>query len=149
MRFEIEVREAQPGRNVLEGYLLQEGRAAAGGRAEVFAPGSIETPAEGVGIATEHLGPVEVRGHVVRNRDGRLRITAAANDAVRRAYADGKRYLSVEFTALRDRVTKGGVREIERAIVATAAMVREPEYAQATVEVREADDLERKARIWL
>lgn len=150
MNCEIEIREQAGREPTLYGVILQEGRAATGGRRELFAPGAIEWPSEGVGVATEHLGPVETRGHVVRDRKGRLRLTARATEAIRQAFEDGKRFLSVEFRAIDERVTAGGVREIQRAFVGTAAMVRKPEYDTAVAEVRSAAaDIERRARAWL
>ena len=50
----------------LRGVMLQEGRAASGGRKELFAPGSVSWPHDGVAILTEHHGKAETRGTVVR-----------------------------------------------------------------------------------
>ena len=50
----------------------------------------------------------------------------------------------MEFHAIREVRTAGGVREIQRALVDAAAMVASPEYAQATSEVRST-----RRRIWL
>ena len=60
--FEVEVRESdKPGYEpTLRGVMLQEGRAASGGRAEVFTPGSVEWPSEGVVV--RHRAPGQVRG---------------------------------------------------------------------------------------
>ena len=51
--FEIEIRESDNNYEpMLYGTILQEGRAASGGRREVFCtPGSVEWPSEGVAIA--------------------------------------------------------------------------------------------------
>ena len=136
MDFEVEIRE-QAGREAqLYGIMLQEGRAASGGRREVFAPGALEWPSEGVGVLTEHRGRIETRGHVVRQRDGRLALTARATEGIKRAVDAGKRFMSVEFTALEERTTRGGVREILRAFAPTAALVRSPEYDTTAAEVR-------------
>ena len=135
MKFEIEIRE-EPGREpTLYGVMLQEGRAASGGRRELFAPLSIEFPSEGVGILTEHLGTIQTRGQVIRQRDGRLTLTARATEAIREAVAKGKKFMSIEFISLKERTTKGGVREILRAFVDKAALVARPEYDSAA-EVR-------------
>ena len=64
--------------------MLQEGRAASGGRREVFTPGSVEWPAAGVVVRTEHRGKAETRGLVVRQSDGRLTITARATRPILR-----------------------------------------------------------------
>ena len=145
---EVEIREAQPGREPsLTGVLLQEG-APAEYRKEVFLPGAIEWPSSGIGISTVHLGPVETRAHVSRAKDGRLNIRARANQAIQDAYESGRRFLSVEFTALQDGRTAGGIRQIARAFVAQAALVETPEYSQAVAEVRSAEDL-REFCLWL
>ena len=150
MNCEVEIREEQAGREpTLRGVIIQEGRAASGGRAELFTPGAIEWPSEGVGVKTVHRGDIEVRGQVVRQRDGRLELTARATDAIRDAVAAGKRFLSVEFTSLQERVTKAGIREVQRAFVDSAALVEKPEYDMTTAEVRTAEfDVERAYR-WL
>lgn len=134
--FEVEIREEVGREPTLYGVMLQEGRAATGGRAELFAPGAVEWPSEGVGVKTVHLGDIEVRGQVVRHRDGRLALTARATDAIRQAWAEGRRFLSVEFTSLQERVTRAGVREIQRAFVDSAALVVRPEYDMTAAEVR-------------
>ena len=147
LAFEVEVREAsRPGYEpTLHGTMIQEGRAASGGRRELFAPGSIEWPSEGVAVLAEHRGRMETRGQVIRRRDGRLTLTARATDAIRRAVEAGKRFMSVEFRALEERTTKGGVREVLRAFVDAAALVAAPEYDTTAAEVRS----KRRRRVWL
>ena len=143
--FEVEIREGRPGYEPsLRGTMLTEGRAASGGRAEVFVPGSVEWPSEGVAILTEHRGTVEVRGQVVRQRDGKLTLTARATDAIKQAVAAGRKWMSVEFRALEERTTKGGVREVLRAFVPAAALVSSPEYDSTSAEVRS-----KRRRVWL
>ena len=71
--FSVEVREAAPGRRRLYGVMVTEGRAASGGRRELFAPNSVSWPSEGVGISIGHHNPVEVRAHATRDRAGRSR----------------------------------------------------------------------------
>ena len=44
--------------------------------------------------------------------------------------------MSVEFHALRERRTEGGIREVLRAMVPDVALVPSPEYAQTGVELR-------------
>ena len=145
--FEVEVREADtPGYEpTLRGVMLQEGRAASGGRREVFTPGSVSWPHDGVEVLTEHRGQSEVRGQVVRERDGRLRITARATEGIREAVKAGKRFMSVEFQAVEERTTQGGVREILKALVSAAALVVSPEYDVTTAEVRKREP----RRLWL
>ena len=134
--FEVEIRQAEGRVPELFGVMLTEGRAASGGRAEVFAPGSVQWPVEGVGVAAGHDGETEVRAHPVRERDGRLTIRARATDALRKAVEAGSRYMSVEFHALEERRTQGGVREILGAMVERAALVPNPEYDTTAAELR-------------
>ena len=146
--FEVEIREAsrvgyEPS---LRGVMLTEGRAASGGRAEVFAPGSVSWPSEGVGILTKHRGTVETRGQVVRQRDGKLTLTARATDAIKQAVASGRRWMSVEFVSVEERTTEGGVREILRALVPAAALVASPEYDTTAAAIRSR---KRRLRVWL
>ena len=129
----VELRNA--GRTLF-GTLVQEGRAASGGRAELFAPGSVEWPSTGVGILLDHRQAPEVRAVPERQRDGRITVEARATDKIRAAVESGKRFMSVEFNSLRERTTEGGVREIRRALVSDAALVRSPEYDVSRAEVR-------------
>ena len=129
----VELRNA--GRTLF-GTLVQEGRAASGGRAEVFTPGSVEWPSTGVGILLAHRQAPEVRAVPERQRDGRITVEARATDKIRRAVEGGRKYMSVEFHALRERTTEGGVREIQRALVDAGALVQSPEYDVSRAEVR-------------
>ena len=134
--FEIELRQAERREPELIGTILTEGRAASGGRAEVFAPGSVSWPSEGVGISAGHGGATEARAHPVRQRNGELTIRARATEALRQAVEAGSRYMSVEFHALQERRTQGGVREILGALVQRAALVPNPEYDTTAAELR-------------
>lgn len=135
---------ASAGGPVLHGVILTEGRAARGGRAELFAPGACVWPSDGVAIRAEHLGHVEARA--VPTREGNeVHVEVRATDAIRRAVdVDGKRYMSVEFTAEAEVRTAAGVREIERAFLTAAALTDRPEYVQTSAEVRD-----RRRRVWL
>lgn len=133
---QLELRSEAERDPMLRGVLIQEGRASTGGRRELFAPGAIEWPAAGIAVRTKHLGKMEARGQLARGRDGVLNLTAPATPAIVQAYEQGKRFLSVEFVALEDEITAGGVREIRRAFVDGGAMVLKPEYEIAQVEVR-------------
>ena len=145
--FEVEVRAARAGREpTLYGVMLQEGRAASGGRAEVFAPGSVSWPHSGVEVTVGHrAAEVEARAHPVRRRDGRLTLAARATARVREAVEAGARFMSVEFVSLRERRTAGGVREILAALVTRAALVSSPEYDTTAAEVRSRS----RRRVWL
>lgn len=133
VRLNFEIREDG---GDLHGTIVQEGRAASGGRAEIFAPGSVQWPADGVAILTEHLGSAETRAYPHRDAMGRIKVRAKATDAIKRAIAAGKRFMSVEFRALEERQTPGGVREILRAFVSAAALVSSPEYDSTAAELR-------------
>ena len=138
----VELREASEG-PTLSGVVLQEGRAAQGGRAEVFAPLACCWPSNGIALLAEHRGSELARAVPTRDADGSLRIETPATPEILAAY-ETRRYFSVEFYALQEVRTAGGVREIQRALVDAAAMVSSPEYAQATAEVRA-----RQRRVWL
>ena len=130
-----EVRAAQNGQH-LYGTLVTEGRAASGGLREVFTPGSVEWPAEGIGILTEHRAAPEMRVMPVREPDGRITVNSLATPAIRVAVRGGKKFMSVEFHSLQERTTKGGVREILRAFVPDVALVSDPEYDTTAAELR-------------
>ena len=142
MNVNIEIREEG---GELHGTILQEGRAASGGRAEVFAPGSVSWPADGVAILTEHLGASETRAFPHRDSLGRIKIRARATDAIKSAIETGKRFMSIEFRSLEERKTASGVREILRAFVESAALVRSPEFDSTSAELRG----KRRRRVWL
>ena len=138
----VELREATDG-PMLRGIMLPEGRAAQGGRAEVFAPQSVVWPSEGVKILAEHRGSELARTIPARGEDGSLRIETPATPEIREAYKTRK-YFSVEFHSLREIKTAGGVREIQLAFVEAAALVTAPEYQQSVAEIRS-----KRRRIWL
>lgn len=132
----VEVRSAADG-PTLYGTIIQEGRAASAGRAELFAPGALVWPSDGIAIRTEHHGPAAARAVPTRQPNGEIRISARATDAIRRAVdVEGRRFMSVEFRCESDRRTPAGVREILRALVTAAALTARPEYTQTAAEVR-------------
>lgn len=143
--FEVELREADSARPRLFGTMITEGRASSGSRAELFAPGSVQWPTEGVGIQTRHHGNVEVRAQPVRHQDGRIEVRAAATAGIRAAIAAGAKFMSVEFVSLRERVTKAGVREILEAFVPRATLTDSPEYDSTAAELRSR----KRRRVWL
>ena len=130
---------------MLRAVILSEGRAAIGGRAELFTPGAIVWPAEGIAIRIEHRG-AEV-GRAVPERVGtEIRITAKATPAIFAAVEQRRqRYASVEFHALAETRTAGGVREIQRALVDGFSLTDDPEY-ETRAEIRKAW---RRSRVWL
>lgn len=131
----VELRESDAGPQ-LHGILLTEGRAAAGPRLELFAPGAVVWPAEGVEIRTRHLGPTEAVGVPVR-QGAQIHVSVKATPALAAAVRSGKDSMSVEFHALQENRTASGVREIERAFVTGATVTDVPEYEQTAAEVRE------------
>ena len=74
----------------------------------------------------------------VRESDGRISVRARATDAIREAVEAGRKWMSVEFHAIQERTTAGGVREVLQAFVPAAALVADPEYDVTAAEVREA-----------
>lgn len=142
LRCKVEVRESEDGPK-LHGTILTEGRAARGGRAELFAPGAVSWPAEGIAIRTEHRGAIQATA-VPERVGSEIRIVAPANDAIKAALAAGRDSMSVEFYPVREVRTAGGVREIERALVDAASLTDDPEYEQTRAEVRS-----RRVQVWL
>ena len=138
----VEIREAKDG-PMLHGTILQEGRAAQGGRAESFSPLSVVWPSSGIALLGEHRGAALAHAVPTREANGEIRIETPATPEILEAYATRK-FFSVEFHAISEVRTKAGVREITRALVEAAAMVASPEYAQATSEVRAT-----RRRVWL
>ena len=138
----VELREAEDG-PVLHGVVLQEGRAAQGGLAEVFSPLSVIWPSTGIGLLGAHHGPELARAIPTRAANGEIRIAAHASAEILAAY-ETRKFFSVEFFSLREIRTAAGVREILRALLDAAALVASPEYPQAVAEVRA-----RRQRLWL
>ena len=139
----------------LEGVIVQEGRASAQnipetGGPEVFVPGSVSWPAEGVGIKIGHDGGIEARAFPHRDAMGRIKIRARATQAIRDAIAKGMSYMSVEYRSLEERMTPSGVLEIIRAMVDGAALTAEPIHDTTSARLRDkAAGRRRRARAWL
>ena len=142
---DVEVRAGESG-PYLHGVILAEGRAATGGRAELFAPGSVMWPSEGIAIRAQHRGAELMRAMPSRV-DNEIRIEAPATDAVAAEIRGGKKHMSVEFLAMEEQRTRGGVREIRKALVDGAALVSNPEYSHTRAEVRSAEALHRVALV--
>ena len=130
----VELRDAEEG-PMLRGTVLQEGRAAQGGRAELFSPLSVVWPSTGIRVLSEHRGDQLALAVPTRDIDGSLQISTPATPAILEAFATRK-FFSVEFHAIQEVRTKGGVREITRALVEAAALCADPEYVQSVAEVR-------------
>ena len=128
---------------MLHGVLIQEGRAASA-RAEVFAPLSLVWASDGIAIRAKHLGAEDSRVIPTRETNGEIRIAAPASASIVAAFNEGRKFLSIEFHALQETRSAAGVREIQQAFLPGAALVSDPEYKQATAEVRA-----RQRRVWL
>ena len=131
----------------LEGVIIQEGRAARGGRAEVFAPGACMWRPSGVELRNVHSSRSGSRVLALvkpeRGDDGNIRFTEPLTPAIRRA-AERSDGLSLEFVPLSEHRTAAGVREIEQALVLAVAFTHAPEYSQARAEMR----AKRRERRW-
>ena len=138
----VEVRESASG-PMLHGVLIQEGRAASV-RAEVFAPRSLVWASEGVAIRAEHRGVEVTRAIPTREANGEISIATPAPPALVAAFNEGRKFLSIEFHAVQETRSAAGVREIQQAFLPGVALVADPEYTQATAEVRS-----RPRRVWL
>ena len=138
----VEIRAATTG-PMLHGVLIQEGRAASA-RAEIFAPLSLVWASDGIAIRSEHLGVEDSRAIPTREANGEIRIAAPASSAIVAAFNEGRKFLSIEFHALKETRSAAGVREIQQAFLPGAALVADPEYVQARAEVRS-----KRRRVWL
>ena len=141
IRCAVELREAadgSPGR--LFGTLLTYGERAVD-RAEMFAPGSLIWPANGIVLRRQHVREAPIARVIPELRGAALVIdaplpdTAAGRDAAAEIRAGLFRGLSVEFNAQRER-RAGGVRRIEAGLLVGAGLVDTPSYAGSRVEVR-------------
>ena len=99
----------------------------------------------GISIRAAHRGAEEVRAVPVREPNGEIRISAVATPTIVEAVRTGRDRMSVEFYALQEHRTAGGVREVLRALVEAAALTDDPEYQQTAAEVRNR----RGRRVWL
>ena len=138
----VEIRETNGG-PTLHGVLIQEGRAASA-RAEVFAPLSLVWASEGIALRAEHLGAEASRAIPTREANGEIRIAAPASAAIVGAFNEGRRFLSIEFHSLAETRNTSGIREMQSAFLSGGALVADPEYKQATAEIRT-----RQVRVWL
>ena len=112
----LELRETDSG-PTLHGVILTEGRAARGDRrAELFAPGAVIWPPDGIELRTVHLGRTEATAVPVR-QGSEIHVSTPATPALAAAVRAGKDQMSCEFHALAETRTASGVREIERAVI--------------------------------
>lgn len=132
---EVECRGSAQG-PMLRATIVTEGRAASGGLSELFAPGSLLWPPEGISIRAVHLGPELAKAVPMRETSGEIRIETRATPDIYAALNAGKKFASVEFRSIDERTTAGGVRELLQAVVIGAALVDSPEYDTTRAEIR-------------
>ena len=142
-RLPVEIRESEtsssPGR--ITGTLIEQGRVA-GDRPEVFAPDSIEWPANGIRLQAKHYGDTVMRftPKVEGQRliiDESLPDTELGRHVASEIRSRRRPELSIHFHAGEEQMVSG-IREIRHALVTAVATVPEGVYgAQAKVEVRE------------
>ena len=151
-RCSVEFREDEtrqsPGR--LVGTLMTY-NASARNRREVFEPGALTWPAEGIILRRQHVraAPImravpEVRGLDVVI-DAPLPDTQAGRDAAQEIRDGLFTGLSVEFEAIQQ-TYRGGVRHIRQAKLSGAGLVDEAEYVGSGVEVRARGE---RRHLWL
>ena len=95
-------------------------------------------------IRATHLGAEDSRAIPTRSPNGEIRIAAPASPALVAAFNEGRKFLSIEFHALKETRSKSGVREIQSAFLPGAALTERPEYKQAGAEIRST-----RRRVWL
>ena len=137
---------SSPGRVV--GVLLPIGRVASD-RREVFTPGAVSWPHNGVRLLLEHRGrqvmrfaPLEADGEI--RIDAELPDTDLGREAAELVRSGQRSAMSVEFVSVNEGTVQG-VREVRAAIVDAAALVPSGAYDQARAELRQR----REVRVWL
>ena len=146
----IELREdttrQSPGR--LIGTILTYGERASD-RAEMFEPGALTWPAEGIVLNRQHTraAPImrvvpEVRGSAVVV-DVALPDTTVGRDTAAEVRSGLFRGLSVEFRTIKQSY-QNGVRRIAEAVLGGVGLVDSASYSGSTVEVRG-----KRFRVWL
>lgn len=110
-------------------------------RPEVFAPGSLSWPTDGVVLRRQHQRGQPITRVVPETRGDQVVVdmplpdTQAGRDAAREIRGGLFRGLSVEFNrAVSD--YPNGIRRIKRAVLTGAGLVDSPSYQGAAVEVR-------------
>ena len=144
---ELELREDERLGKMLHAVILAEGRAAAGGRSELFTPGSVTWPEEGIEIKIGHSGAVEALGPILSGpRKGeRSGSRFERPKGLLRLSEKGSGGCLSNFFALAENRVPAGIREITSALIQGAALVASPEYSQGRAEVRS----QQRRRLWL
>ena len=152
IRCAVELRsdETRSGPGRLVGRILRYGERAKD-RPELFEPGSLTWPADGVVLNRQHERGAPIMRVIPVERDGELVIdqalidTQSARDAAVEIRSGLMRGLSLSFQAKRQTFA-GGVRRIQAAAMTAIGLVDSPSY-DAPVEVRARRDGRR--RVWL
>lgn len=149
VEFGIRERRGEP---ELHATILAEGRVSTGvakdfedAHSEVFAPGAARWPADGIGIAVEHTPETETRAHPIRKRNGEITVVARATERIRAAFAAGKRFMSIEYWPVSERVTAAGVREVTEGLLQRAVLTDHPVFDTTSARLRSGD----RRRWWL
>lgn len=142
VRCSIELRadstRSGPGR--LTGTLITEGEQASD-RRELFMPGALTWPSEGIVLRRQHNRDTPITMIQPRREgnkivvDEQLPDTTAGRDCAVEIRAGMFKGLSVEFVSQRERFA-GGLRRIGGALLKGAGLVDTPSYTSATVSVR-------------
>ena len=150
VRCVVELREGQdgsPGR--LVGTILTYGERASD-RAEVFEPGALSWPEDGIVLNRQHRRDTPIMRIVPEVQESAIVVdaplpdTTAGRDAAAEIRAKLFRGLSVEFRAVQQ-ANVDGIRRIQEAVLAGVALVDYPAYSGSTAEVRRG----RRVRLWL
>ena len=138
---------------ILSAVSLEQSSLTASGardRAELFEPGSLSWPEDGIVLNRQHRrdAPImrivpEVRGSVIMV-DAPLPDTTAGRDAAVEIRSKLFRGLSVEFRAVRQAYVSG-MRRIQEAVLGGVGLVDSPSYPNSLAEVRRS----RRVRLWL
>lgn len=158
IRVELEFREdeARRGPGRLSGRLLQYGEEITHSKGpEVFEPRSLQWGEDGVVLYDSHdvapRKPVAIVHPANSDTEARVDFplpdTPAGRRIAQRVRSQELRGLSVEFRSAEE-TRKNGVRKIAKAWLSGLAVVRDPAYSSATVEVRNRRP-ERRILTWL
>ena len=122
-------------------------------RAELFLPGSVSWPEDGLVINRQHERGSPIMRITPTSSSTGLTVdsvipnTSAGRDAVEEIRCGLLTGLSVEFRATAQNIT-GGIRRITAAVLSAAALVDSPSYP-APVEVREHELRDQEWERWL
>ena len=142
IRCAIEIRsdDTRSGPGRLTGTLITEGEQASD-RREVFMPGALQWPSEGIVLRRQHNRDSPITMIQPRREGNKIIVdenlpdTQAGRDTAVEIRAGLFRGLSVEFVSQREKF-QGGLRRIGGALLKGAGLVDTPSYTSAVVSVR-------------